>query len=144
MPELKDQIGMGSWKDADVDWDSYAYADRAREKTRVTKAPKSEETAKTRQEAIALKREQKRKNAAWSDKATRQQMRELRKEKRKRKKAWLKSNETPSTAKGREQEGETSDNGDDWEELAEEERMAKKVRAGKMNKKDFDKMFVDL
>jgi ATP-dependent RNA helicase DDX55/SPB4 len=40
--------------------------------------------------------------------------------------------------------GEDSDDGSDWEELAREERMAKKVKRGEVSQKAFDAEFGDL
>ncbi len=73
-----------------------------------------------------------------------------RREKKDRKKAWMKS-QVAEDAKGA--EGETlkrsradSDAGedDDWEELAREERMAKKVKKGVISQGDFDLEFPGL
>lgn len=103
----------------------------------------SEAATKAKEEARAARREKNRKVSAWSDKVTRQEVRDARKEKRKRKKAWLKNAGTqPPSAEGEKEEG--SDGGeaeDDWDELANEERMAKKARAGKV---DVDNMFASL
>ena len=117
--------------------------------------------AKRKREIEELKaaREAKRvRNAAWSQQTNRQQEREHRKEKRARRREAIKKS-TPidissgsvagksdekSTKKGQEANGRASlDDGDEWEELAHEERMAKKVKRGLVDKATFEKMFGD-
>ena len=39
---------------------------------------------------------------------------------------------------------ESEDDGDDWEELAREERMAKRVKKGHISQTEFDAEFADL
>ncbi len=69
-------------------WDTFAYANKAREKQRLAAAVSRDETeAKTLAERD-VRREQKRKNSAWSAKAVAKESRELRKEKRKKKRDW--------------------------------------------------------
>lgn len=58
-----------------------------------------------------------------------------RRTKKERKKEYLKRKS--------EQVDKEDDDVDDWDELAAEERMAKKVRKGKVNQKEFDDMFMD-
>lgn len=71
----------------------------------------------------------------------------MRKLKRERKRQWLKTQVASSSTT---QAGKKTDEGDgdgedesngDWEELAREERMAKKVRRGQVTQKEFDQAF---
>lgn len=75
---------------------------------------------------------------------------EKRKEMKGRKKEWQKAQtQVQDTAddddKKRAREDSGSDEGaDDWDELAREERMAKKLKRGDISQKDFDQQFTDL
>jgi ATP-dependent RNA helicase DDX55/SPB4 len=74
--------------------------------------------------------------------------REKRKEKRMRKKKWLQTQALELSrpeGDGLRKRVHSEDNGgDDWAELAREERMAKKVKRGDISQKTFDEEFVDL
>ncbi|OJA19027.1 hypothetical protein AZE42_00371 [Rhizopogon vesiculosus] len=63
MPELKDR-DRSKWQDAELDWDSYSYADKAQEAKRIEERPKKE-APKQDSETRAAKRKR---NAAWSQK----------------------------------------------------------------------------
>ncbi|KNZ78062.1 ATP-dependent rRNA helicase SPB4 [Termitomyces sp. J132] len=139
MPELKD-VGLESWEDARVDWEVFSYADQAQEAKRVVKVT-AEKSQREEEQLRRLKRVEKKKaNAAWSAQTQKKEVKELRKEKRLRKKKWLQSqararvaSELPdgsSLKRGREDEESVNShgNGDEWDELAREERMAKKVK----------------
>ncbi|GLB33835.1 putative DEAD-domain-containing protein [Lyophyllum shimeji] len=140
MPELKD-VDREGWEDAQVDWDSFAYTDKAQEAKRVA-AGAADATAREleKEKRRAARAEKKKANAAWSAQTERKEARELRKEKKSRKRKWLKAQGAAKSAqstddsskRGREEEEgrEAKDDGDDWEELAREERMAKRVRRG--------------
>ncbi|KAG6854806.1 hypothetical protein C0991_001233 [Blastosporella zonata] len=157
MPELKD-IDRQDWNDAQVDWDTYAYLDKAQEAKRVAaSAAEKSQREEEKESRRAARVDKKKANAAWSVQAQRKDERELRKEKRTRKKKWLKAQ--ADTTVGSEPSLETSlkrgrddgedigsdDNGDDWDELAREERMAKKVKKGDVKQKAFDAEFgIDL
>ena len=167
MPELKD-IPSDEWEDADVDvwhffnilpflcsepsfqWSSYSYADKKREAQRI--ASQSKVTVQEAQEKARSEKEkrseQKKKNAAWSLKVEQRDRRDLRKEKKDRKRAWLKeqdskvvSDEASGTKRALQSDDEDND---DWDELAKEERMAKKLRKGTINRKQFDEEFSGL
>ncbi|KAE9410543.1 DEAD-domain-containing protein [Gymnopus androsaceus JB14] len=152
MPELKD-VNKDQWSDADVDWSSYAYADKAQEAKRLaTLATKSAEKIEKEQEQRRIQRaDQKKANASWSEKAGKRDEREVRKEKKKRKKQWLKTQSTSEVAqkdlkRARNDDEDVADSNDeeDWSEIAREERMAKKVRRGDISRKAFDAEFGDL
>ncbi|KAF8076413.1 DEAD-domain-containing protein [Lyophyllum atratum] len=155
MPELKD-INREGWEDAQMDWDTFAYADKAQEAKRVV-AGAAEASAREleKEKRRAARAEKKISNTAWSEKVQKKEERELRKEKKGRKRKWLKaqaatesvqSEENP-LKRGREdaEVSEAEDDGDDWDELAREERMAKKVKKGDIKQKAFDAEFgIDL
>ncbi|THV08532.1 DEAD-domain-containing protein [Dendrothele bispora CBS 962.96] len=148
MPELKD-ANIGGWEDAEVDWATYAYVDRAQEEKRLKNLSKSSEIDETRQKRKTEREEKKRNNAAWSDKVLKKEERDKRKEKKDRKKRWLKEQAAAKSSqdhkRSRDQvEAEVDDDGDDWDDLAREERMAKKVRKGAVSQKMFDVEFGDL
>ena len=96
--------------------------------------------------------EKKQLNSAWSTQVQRKQEKEKRKEKKDRKKKWLKAQPAPEVVAGGEQglkrartpEDDSEDDGEDWAELAREERMAKKVRKGDITQRMFDEQFADL
>ncbi|KAF9462671.1 DEAD-domain-containing protein [Collybia nuda] len=146
MPELKD-INRENWCDADVDWDTYAYMNKAQETKRVIAEATSLENKREKQKASRVKRKL---NSAWSEKASQKEERDKRKEKRSAKKKWLKT-QVPTTPaplgnqtskRTRIEDGQ--DSGDDWNDLAREERMAKKLKKGDINQKTFDAEFGDI
>ncbi|KAI0065425.1 DEAD-domain-containing protein [Artomyces pyxidatus] len=143
MPELKQAV-TDHWTNADVDWNSYSYADEAQEAKRVaalaaqTHAPRPVDT----QRKSAPK-----KTISWSDKISKKEEREKRRDKKDRKKKWLTSGKTEEQAetlkRAREDrhEDEESEAGDDWAELAREERLAKKLKKGSVTQAQFDEAF---
>lgn len=138
MPEFKN-VDKSSWNDADVDWGLYAYADTAQEAKRLS-AAKATSSQDMRQKRPPKDKSQ---NVAWSNKITRTEEREQRKEKKDRKRKWLRSQQQLTEA-GQVPDGDDDDDDDDWEELAREERMAKKLKKGGINQSEFDKEFADL
>lgn len=80
--------------------------------------------------------------------------RDKRKEKKDRKKKWLKTQDAVADAAAPEQagskraledvSGESGGEGDDWAELAREERLAKRVKKGHLSQSKFDAEFADL
>ncbi|OAA63081.1 DEAD-like helicase [Cordyceps fumosorosea ARSEF 2679] len=84
MPELKKWEGDKTLGVTGVDWDAFAYKDRAREKAR--QEALAEERSGAAAEKAAEERAKKRKNnAAWSGRAEQAEVREERKEKRRKK-----------------------------------------------------------
>ena len=75
---------------------------------------------------------------AWSDQTDAKDRKVERKLKKERKREFLKRQREEAATK--EKEGEQQDDGDDddWDELAKEERMAKKLKKGKINQMEFD------
>lgn len=149
MPELKD-ADRGSWQDADVDWDAYAYTDPAKEANRRAELENQKQAhtvaEKERQRKQAV--EKKKANAAWSDKMTKKEVKEKRKYKKDSKSQWLKRQQQETANKKRSRdEGEDEDEDedeDDWEELAKEERMAKKLKRGDISQREFDNEFTGI
>ncbi|OCB84274.1 DEAD-domain-containing protein [Sanghuangporus baumii] len=152
MPELKGHSD-GGWDNADIDWDSYAYADKKREAQRLVALAgnKTPEAKERRAQEKKRRAEQKQKNAAWSNEVERKAVKEKRKEKKTRKREWIKNHGTAAdSAESRTEVGEKRSKAernadvDDWDELAREERMAKKVRKGLLDSKTFDEEFTGL
>ena len=100
-------------------------------------------------------REEKQKtNAAWSDKTRKREEREKPREKkdRKKKRERAQAQASAGTDKvgakralgdGKDENGEEGE-GDDWDELAREERMAKRVKKGNLSQTEFDAEFGEL
>ncbi|KAH9951892.1 DEAD-domain-containing protein [Amylocystis lapponica] len=144
MPEL-DQKSRVSWKDAEVNWNTYAYADQVREAKRLADAEKQHTTKAAISKRRDDRAEKRKTNAAWSNKATKEEERHNRKEKKDRKKKWLEAqkgaSDDPHGAK-RTRDTESADgDSNDWAELAREERMAKKVKKGHLSQVVFDEEF---
>jgi len=171
MPELKDTEGRDEWQDADVAWDSYAYADKAREKLRL--AAKEEEDKRRLDngdgsaDAAAIPKKKKGppvKTTAWSLKVEARERRDLRREKRQRKRAYLKgqngdgeedegqdssdSESPPPVKRGRKtSEGpkveDVADEDDegDFEDLQAEKRAAKRIKKGKSGQDEMHMQF---
>jgi ATP-dependent RNA helicase DDX55/SPB4 len=100
----------------------------------------------------AERAEKRQQNLAWSHQVARKEEKDKRREKKDRKKKWLKSQTSANEdAAGGDQSfkrerpaEDDADEGDEWGELAREERMAKKVRRGDITQGAFDKQFADL
>ena len=109
---------------------------------------------KEREKKGKVRRSQEAKNAAWSEKVEKRTVRDKRKEKKVRKREWLNAQEATEKNGGDElgqkrksapDDKDDDDEGtDDWNELAKEERMAKKVKQGKTTAEVFDEAFMDL
>lgn len=167
MPELKN-ADKSAWVDVEVDvstmkydqmplifksvlqWSTFAYADKKREIQRVATLKAAEDAAEQNSKNDHKKKRKGDKNEAWSDQKVRKAEREKRKEKKDKKKAWQKANQAATKADAesanakRKQTDDDNDSEDDWDELAREERMAKKVKKGEVDSKAFDQEFADL
>lgn len=103
-------------------------------------------------ERLRLERVKKKKtNTAWSDHITRKEERDKRREKRVKKKKWLKEQQSAPTSElplnkrpHSEVVGGESGSEDSWDELAKEERMAKKLKKGEISQQEFDAAFPDI
>ncbi|KAI0957463.1 hypothetical protein AcW1_005846 [Taiwanofungus camphoratus] len=148
MPELN-HISTDTWQDADVDWDAYAYADKIREAKRLSDAEKLKAAALVTSKRRAERAEKKKTNAAWSNKAEKKVEKLKKKEKKDKKKTWLKAQagggiESKGLKRARSMLGipnEKEEDEDEWQELAREERMAKKVKRGELRQDVFDQEF---
>ncbi|KIK48884.1 hypothetical protein CY34DRAFT_797675 [Suillus luteus UH-Slu-Lm8-n1] len=144
MPELKDR-DKSQWEGAELNWDLYCYADKAQEAKRVEEDSKKA-VLKHDSETRAAKRKR---NAAWSQQADDKEDKDKRRTQKARKRQWLKSqNIVSGDSKGALQTSrakvEESGGEDDWDELAREERLAKKLRKGTVSQTEFDQEFGDL
>ncbi|KAI5893289.1 DEAD-domain-containing protein [Schizophyllum commune H4-8] len=101
MPELKgiDPAARG-WEDADVDFATYAYADKAQETKRLTELAARQVQAASRADAAAQRRERKKTNTAWSAQKDRQEERQRRKEKKVSKRKWERKEAAAKEGKG--------------------------------------------
>lgn len=97
----------------------------------------------------AERAEKKKTNAAWSNKAEKKVEKLKKKEKKDKKKTWLKAQagggiESKGLKRARSMLGipnEKEEDEDEWQELAREERMAKKVKRGELRQDVFDQEF---
>lgn len=126
-------------------WSTYSYQDKAQEAKRLVEAEKQEvvsstEIAKRKQDRA----DKKAANSAWSNKTSRKEEREKRKEKKDRKRKWLKTQQSTPSAAAEAHDASDAEGEDDWDELAREERMAKKVKRGDVSQSQFDVEFADL
>lgn len=92
-----------------------------------------------RKEGNTKRLEQKMKNSAWSEKETAKEERDRRSAKKARKRAWLKNNARKSAQS---EQASVEDQEKEWEELAKEERLAKKRKKGLVSEEDHG--FTDL
>ena len=126
-------------------WQEYGYKDKAQE-------------AKRRQLEISAHHhkgnsceqgaEQKKRTAAWSQQANRKDEKQKRKEKKVRKAQWLRTQGKSGvleiagrTKRARTENACDPDSDGEWEELAREEKMAKKLRRGDIDQVAFDREF---
>lgn len=113
-------------------------------------AKEAEKEIREKDQKQHIVRAKKRKaNAAWSEQTERKDEREKRREKRVKKRKWLKDQQqcaSTVTSENVSSEMKTMDvsDEDDWDDLAKEESMAKKLRKGKISQQDFDTAFADL
>ena len=84
MPEAKSFEG-DRFLGQEIDWDNFAYKDKAREKLRL-EALEAEKTAKANGEVPAGNNKKRKKNEAWSGKQERGEVRSMRRDKRRKRK----------------------------------------------------------
>ncbi|KAF9110220.1 ATP-dependent rRNA helicase spb4 [Mortierella sp. AM989] len=178
MPELKNEKSGGSiqgFVPAEFDMDKYKYQDKQKEAVRVKKLNeyKAKQAEKEKQAALNgdqndKKRKQIHRTSAWSEKQEAKERKLDRQLKKQRKREYLKRVANGEIKEGDKSGGNKEDDDDDdsgsdeedagkkdeedeedsWEALAKEERLAKKVKKGKLSAKEFDKevgnMFGDL
>jgi len=105
----------------------------------------NKEREKARQQRVNKKRA----NTSWSEQTDRKEERDKRRGKREKKRNWLKEQRlmeaaTPDNKQLHSELINRKDDEDDWDDLAKEERMAKKLRKGEISQQDFDTAFLDL
>ncbi|KAF9438704.1 ATP-dependent rRNA helicase spb4 [Entomortierella beljakovae] len=170
MPELKNEKSEGTihgFTPADFDMDKYKYQDKQKEAVRIKKLAeyKAKQAQKEKEAALKgeqndKKRKQIHKTSAWSEKQEAKERKVDRQLKKQRKKEYLKrvangeikpgekDSQNKDDGSDEDKKEEDEDEEDSWEALAKEERLAKKVKKGKMSAKEFDKevgnMFGDL
>ncbi|KAJ7243412.1 DEAD-domain-containing protein [Mycena haematopus] len=146
MPELRDVVRDG-WEDAAVDWNSFAYLDKAQEAKRLVDGAAAATVLEAEREKRRAERAEKQKaNVAWSDKVVKKEEREKRRDKKTKKRKWQKTQAVDDSTQKDGVHGDEAvavDEEDDWEEVAREERMAKKMRKGDVSQKAFDAEFAD-
>ncbi|CAL1705033.1 unnamed protein product [Somion occarium] len=144
MPELRN-VDISDWQDADVDWDNYAYTDKAREAKRLAEAKKQKTIGDAeRAKRKALRAEKRAATAAWSSKVVKKEEKEKRREKKDRKRKWLKTQLDTQNDDMVDTNNNAAEDEDEWEDLAREERMAKKLRRGDISQGEFDTEFSGL
>ena len=135
-------------------WGTYSYVDKAQEAKRLADLSKAGPSAEEVKKRKAQREEKQKTNAAWSDKTRKREGREIRREKKDRKKQWEKAQVNGGAGMGKvgakresgdiNHESGEGDEEDDWDELAREERMAKRVKKGHLSQTEFDTEFGDL
>jgi ATP-dependent RNA helicase DDX55/SPB4 len=75
---------------------------------------------------------------AWSEQSDAKDRKLERKLKKERKREYLKRQREDAANNEKEAAMQDDNEDDDWDELAKEERMAKKLKKGKINQMDFD------
>ncbi|KAI9510838.1 DEAD-domain-containing protein [Russula earlei] len=151
MPELKG-IETSNWRDADIEWDSYSYADKAQEAKRLKTSTGVERSSDSKRSSSKGTGD----HVPWSKQLSKKDAKEKRRVQKTRKKAWMASNrpreehKSPTALKRTRSDGEerfvdSAEGEDDWTSLAEEERLAKKLKKGKISQAEFDATtFVDM
>ncbi|KAI9307414.1 P-loop containing nucleoside triphosphate hydrolase protein [Cunninghamella echinulata] len=132
MPEIKNSKSI-TFEEEPMDWDNYAYTEKNRELKR--KREMQERASKPQKQP--KNQEKPKKSAPWSQKTEAKNKKMDRKVKKERKNEYLKRTQEEMNAN---KNGGDGDDEDDWDELAKEERLAKKVRKGKLSKKQFNDM----
>lgn len=149
MPELKNRPATSTvWKDAEVDWEEYAYKDEKQEVKRRVEGKKRKEEGEERKD----RKRRKVVEVPWSVQVARKEGKVKRKEKKIAKRIWL-NTQKKAGAEGTEEGANGSEDGvseaegggkepggreesggeeeaEDWKELEREERAAKKARRG--------------
>jgi len=131
MPELKGKSSI-NFEEEDMNWDTYKYQDKNREKKRL------KELEEYKKAAPVAPKQGKPKAKAWSEKTDAKDRKVERKLKKERKREFLKRQREEQANKDKLEHEDDDDDDDDWDDLAKEERMAKKLKKGKINQMEFD------
>lgn len=150
MPELK-SIDTSHWHDADIEWNKYSYADKAQEAKRLKSAAEVQSSNDSKR--TSTNTNSKKDHVSWSKQLAKKDVREKRRVQKTRKKAWMASSRlgegereehtalkkrTRADSNTEEKNVDSAEALDDWASLAEEERLAKKLRKGKISQAEFD------
>ena len=121
MPELAQAADAGGWTDVELDWPSFAYVDKAREKERLAKLAAGPPSSR----ADAGKRKHV-ESTAWSDKLDRKAAKQVRREKRQAKRAFVKGGGQVEAATA----VPVAEEPDDLLEASDDDRPAKRTKRG--------------
>lgn len=144
MPELKG-IETSRWHEADIEWNNYSYADKAQEAKRLKSAAEAQQATDCKRSPSDNKQDK----IPWSKQLAKKDTKEKRRVQKTRKKAWIASTRPEKECKehstlkrmradGEEKLVDSADAEDDWTSFAEEERLAKKLKKGKITQDEFD------
>ncbi|KAH9050696.1 DEAD-domain-containing protein [Lactarius hengduanensis] len=135
MPELKD-VETSCWHNADIEWDTYSYADKAQEIKRLRSKAQQPHDSKPSST-------NKKDYIPWSRQLAKKDAKEKRRAQKAKKRASMASAHLcqegsvlkRTRADSEEKKVDSAESGDDW---AEEERLAKKLKKGKISQAEFD------
>jgi ATP-dependent RNA helicase DDX55/SPB4 len=129
-------------------WDKYTYADKAQEAKRLKSAAEVQSSNDSKRHSTNTN--SKKDYVSWSKQLAKKDTREKRRVQKVRKKAWVASSQLGEERKehtalkrtradSEEKNVDSADEAlDDWASLAEEERLAKKLKKGKISQAEFD------
>lgn len=128
-----------------MQWDNYSYADKAQEAKRLKSVAEAHQATDSKRSPSNNKQD----NMAWSRQLSKRDTKEKRRAQKTRKKAWAastrpeeerKEHSTPKRMRADSEEKlvDSADAEDDWTSFAEEERLAKKLKKGKITQDEFD------
>jgi ATP-dependent RNA helicase DDX55/SPB4 len=133
-----------------IQWDKYPYADKAQEAKRLKKSA-AEVQSSNDSKRHSTNTNSKKDYVSWSKQLAKKDTREKRRVQKVRKKAWMTSSRLGeeehkehtalkrTRADSEEKNADSVDEAlDDWASLADEERLAKKLKKGKISQAEFD------
>ena len=133
-----------------MQWDKYSYADKAQEAKRLKSATEVQSSNDSKRHSHSTNTNNKKDQVSWSKQLAKKDAREKRRVQKTRKKAWMTSSRPGEERKehtalkrtradSEEKNVDSADEVlDDWASLAEEERLAKKLKKGKISQAEFD------
>jgi len=131
-----------------VQWDKYPYADKAQEAKRLKSAAEVQSSNDSKR--LSTNTNSKKDYISWSKQLAKKDAREKRRVQKVRKKVWMTSSRLGegrkehtalkrTRADSEEKNVDSAEEAlDDWASLAEEERLAKKLKKGKISQAEFD------
>jgi ATP-dependent RNA helicase DDX55/SPB4 len=128
-----------------MQWDSYSYADKAQETKRSKSVARVQQSGDSERSSSNSKKE----HVPWSKQLAKKDAKDKRRVQKTRKKTWMASTRLGEERKERstlkrmradseEKFVDSAEAEDDWTSLAEEERLAKKLKKGKITQAEFD------